>query len=48
MAGLCKLDRKGTARKVVAASCVVVKDIGEESRGWKYLVDKHKIPVVVR
>ncbi len=48
MAGLCKLDKKGCARKVVSASCVVIKDIGEESRGWKYLVDKHKIPVASR
>ncbi|KAL7059935.1 hypothetical protein AAHC03_09961 [Spirometra sp. Aus1] len=33
---------------VVASSCIVVKDIGEESRGWKYLVDKYRIPVVSR
>ncbi|VDM00926.1 unnamed protein product [Schistocephalus solidus] len=48
MAGLCKLDRQGLPRKVVASSCIVVKDIGEESRGWKYLVDKYRIPVVSR
>lgn len=48
MAGLCKLDRKGCPRKVVSASCIVVKDIGEESRGWKFLVEKHKIPVAAR
>ncbi|CDI98247.1 ribosomal protein S12 [Echinococcus multilocularis] len=48
MAGLCKLDRKGCPRKIVSASCIVVKDIGEESRGWKFLVEKHKIPVAAR
>ncbi|VDL16170.1 unnamed protein product [Hymenolepis diminuta] len=47
MAGLCKLDRKGMPRKVVSVSCIVVTDIGEESRGWKYLVEKNKINVVV-
>ncbi|PRT55660.1 40S ribosomal protein S12 [Wickerhamiella sorbophila] len=30
-AGLCQLDRDGTARKVVGCSCVVVKDWGVDS-----------------
>jgi small subunit ribosomal protein S12e len=32
--GLCKIDRDGTARKVVGCSCVVVKDYGQESGAW--------------
>jgi len=32
-AGLCKIDSEGKARKVIGASCVVVKDFGEESEG---------------
>ncbi|KAJ2344446.1 40S ribosomal protein S12, partial [Coemansia sp. RSA 2618] len=31
MAGLCKIDREGTARKIVGASVVVVRQWGEES-----------------
>lgn len=31
MAGLCVLDREGEARKVVGASCVVIKNWGEDS-----------------
>lgn len=48
MAGLCKYDKEGKARKVVSASCIVVRDIGEESHGWKYLVEKFRIPVQPR
>ncbi|KAJ2597130.1 40S ribosomal protein S12 [Coemansia sp. RSA 1721] len=33
MAGLCKIDREGNARKVVGASVVVVRKWGEESWG---------------
>jgi small subunit ribosomal protein S12e len=29
--GLCKIDKEGNARKVVRASCVVVKDWGDDS-----------------
>ncbi|KAL8056293.1 hypothetical protein ABFX02_04G110300 [Erythranthe guttata] len=32
-AGMCKIDSEGKARKVVGASCIVVKDYGEESEG---------------
>lgn len=30
-AGLCKLDQDGNARKVVGASCVVIKNWGQDS-----------------
>merc|ERR1719495_524221 len=30
-AGLCKIDKEGKARKVVACSCVVVKDYGRDT-----------------
>ncbi|KAG5422392.1 RPS12 [Candida margitis] len=30
-AGLCKLDQEGNARKVVGASCVVIKNWGQDS-----------------
>ncbi|VDO04011.1 unnamed protein product [Rodentolepis nana] len=48
IAGLCKLDRKGLPRKIVSASCVVLTDYGEESRGWKYISEKYNIKVVVK
>ena len=38
--GLCKIDRDGTARKVVGCSCVVVKDYGQES-GQSSLFSPH-------
>jgi len=41
-AGLCVLDRDGNARKVVGASCVVVKDYGEESEALSVLLDYFK------
>ena len=37
-AGLCQLDRDGNARKVVGASCVVVKNWGADSDEKKHLV----------
>ena len=41
-AGLCVMDREGNARKVVGASCVVVKDYGEESEALSVLLDYFK------
>lgn len=38
-AGQCKIDRDGTARKVVGCSCVAVTDFGEESEAMNVLLD---------
>ncbi|KAI8325268.1 40S ribosomal protein S12 [Martensiomyces pterosporus] len=39
MAGLCKIDREGNARKVVGASVVVVRKWGEESEARNVLLE---------
>merc|ERR1719244_1905782 len=36
-AGLCKIDKEGKARKVVACSCVVVKDYGRDTTALEVL-----------
>ncbi|PVU87765.1 hypothetical protein BB561_006192 [Smittium simulii] len=41
-AGLCKFDKDGNARKVVGASCVVVRNWGEESQGQSVLLEYFK------
>jgi len=38
-AGLCVLDSDGKPRKVVACSCVVVKDYGQKSPSLEQLID---------
>uniref|UniRef100_A0A7S0ZM77 40S ribosomal protein S12 n=1 Tax=Timspurckia oligopyrenoides TaxID=708627 RepID=A0A7S0ZM77_9RHOD len=38
-AGLAKIDETGTATKVVKASCVVVKDFGDTSKGLEFLLN---------
>lgn len=40
--GLCKIDKKGDAQKVVGCSCVVVKEFGEESEAMHVLLDHIK------
>ncbi|XP_071836552.1 small ribosomal subunit protein eS12-like [Apostichopus japonicus] len=40
--GLCKIDREGKARKVVACSCVVVKDYGRDTTALEVLNEYFK------
>merc|ERR1719231_568702 len=41
-AGLCKIDAEGNPRKVVACSCVVVKDYGQEGEALDVLLEHLK------
>merc|ERR1712048_1004085 len=41
-AGLCKIDKEGQARKIVACSCVVVKEYGEEGAALDMILDYFK------
>jgi len=38
-AGLCKIDAEGVATKVVGCTCAVVKQFGERSAGFEFLLD---------
>lgn len=42
MAGLCKIDKDGKARKVVQCSCVVVSDFGKDTPARDYLFTQLK------
>jgi small subunit ribosomal protein S12e len=42
MAGLCKIDKDGKARKVVQCSCVVVQNFGKDTPGKDYLFSQLK------
>lgn len=38
-AGLCKIDEEGNATKVVGSTCVVIKEFGESSPGYEFLLE---------
>ena len=40
--GFCKIDKKGEVRKVVGCSCVVVRELSEESVASRALMDHFK------
>ena len=40
--GLCKIDREGESKKVVGASCVVVKEFGQDSEAMNVLMEHFK------
>jgi len=40
MAGLCKIDKDGNARKVVQCSCVVIQDFGKDTSAKDYLMSE--------
>lgn len=42
MAGLCKIDKDGKARKVVQCSCVVVNDFGKDTPARDFLFTQLK------
>lgn len=42
MAGLCKIDKDGNARKVVQCSCVVVHNFGKDTPGKDFLFTQLK------
>lgn len=42
MAGLCKIDKDGQARKVVQCSCVVVQEFGKDTPARDYLLTQLK------
>lgn len=42
MAGLCKIDKDGKARKVVQCSCVVVQNFGKDTTARDYLLAELK------
>lgn len=42
MAGLCKIDKDGKARKVVQCSCVVVENFGKDTAARDYIITQLK------
>jgi small subunit ribosomal protein S12e len=42
-AGLCKIDNEGLPRKIVACSCVAVKDFGEKTPALEILLEHLKV-----